>query len=180
MGKRPIADTRVCIGAIAAAHGIRGLVAIKAFTEEPENVAAYGPVETDDGQSLTLKLKGRTGKGLVLAAVAGIADRNGAEALRGQQLYVPRAALPAADEDEEEAYYHADLIGAVARDTEGRELGVVQAIHNFGAGDIVVINGPDGELLVPFTAAAVPVVDVAGGALVVDPPAELEARGDDQ
>ncbi len=176
-GKK-LAD-RVCVGAIAAAHGIRGQVAIKAFTAEPENVAAYGPVETDDGRTLTLKVTGRTGKGLVLATVIGVADRNGAEALKGQQLYVPRAALPADEEDE--TYYHADLIGLVARDTEGRELGVVKAVHNFGAGDILVVEGPGGEVTVPFTAAAVPVVDIAGGALVIDPPAEVdgaEVEGD--
>ena len=157
---------------MAAAHGIRGQVAIKAFTEDPADVAAYGPVTTDDGRTLTLKVTGRTGKGLVLATVAGVADRNGAEALKGQQLYVPRAALPAAEEDD--AYYHADLIGLVVRDTEGRDLGVVKAIHNFGAGDIVVVDGPAGEVTVPFTAAAVPVVDVDAGHLVVDPPAEIE------
>lgn len=169
-------DTRVCVGAVASAHGVRGLVAIKAFTEEPENVAAYGPVETADGRKMTLELRGRTGKGLVLAAVSGVGDRNAAEALRGAQLYVPRAALP--PDDDEEAFYHADLVGLEARDEAGKLLGVVKAVQNHGAGDILQIDGPDGELLLPFTKAVVPVVDVTAGRLVAVPPGEVFARED--
>jgi 16S rRNA processing protein RimM len=120
-------------------------------------------------------------KGAVLARIEGVTDRDQAEALKGTRLYVDRAALPALYEAE--TYYHADLIGLAAEDREGRSLGRVVAVENFGAGDLLEIaEGPGGQggksLLVPFTRAAVPVVDLEGGRLVVDPPEEVEARAE--
>lgn len=167
----------VCVGAIASAHGVRGLVTVKAFTADPESVAAYGPVETGDGRRLTLELRGRTGKGLLMAAVPGVNDRNGAEELRGQQLYVPRAALP--PDDDEDAFYQADLVGLEVCDEAGGVLGVIKAVQNFGAGDILLVgDGPAGELHLPFTKAVVPVVDLAAGRVVVVLPREVVARED--
>ncbi|MFQ5775805.1 MAG: ribosome maturation factor RimM [Kiloniellaceae bacterium] len=164
---------RVCVGVIAGAHGVRGLVRIKSFTEDPANLAAYGPLSDEGGgRRFEVTLAGRT-RGALLARIEGVADRNAAQALSGTRLYVARAALP---EPEEEEYYHADLIGLRAEDPAGRALGRVAAVHDFGAGDVLEIERAEEEpLLVPFTKAAVPVVDLAGGRLVVEPPEEAAA-----
>lgn len=161
---------RVCLGVIAGAHGVRGLVRIKSFTEAPEDIAAYGPLGDEAGRRrFEIAVKGES-KGAVLAAIAGVDNRDAAEALKGTRLYVDRAALPPPEEEE---YYHADLIGLVAETRGGERLGRVVAVHNFGAGDILAIEHPDGaELLLPFTKAVVPEVDLAGGRLVVEPPIE--------
>ncbi len=167
---------RVCLGVMVGAHGVRGLVKIKAFTERPEDVAAYGPVSDRRGrQQWRLKVTGPApGKqDVVLAQVEGIADRDAAQALHGTELYVDRAALPALEE--EETFYHADLIGLRVEDTAGRALGWVKAVENYGAGDVLEVERPDGKsLLLAFTRAVVPQVDIAGGRLVVVPPAEIE------
>ena len=167
-------EARVCLGAIAGVHGVRGLVRVKSFTETPEDIAAYGPLSDEAGERrFTLTVTGRA-KGLLLARIEGVTDRDRAAALKGTRLYAPRAALPALAE---ETYYHADLIGLAAEDPEGRPLGRVTAVENHGAGDLLEIAGDPGggPLLVPFTRAAVPVVDLAGGRLVVDPPEPVEA-----
>jgi 16S rRNA processing protein RimM len=167
-------EARVCVGAIAGAQGVRGAVRIKSFTAVPEDVAAYGPVEDESGQRrLTLRLVGHA-KGVVIGKIAGIDDRDAAEAMKGMRLYVARSALPAAGEEE---YYHADLLGLTAELPDGTVLGQVRAVHDYGAGDsIEVMRAVGGTVLVPFTRAAVPVVDLAGGRLVVDPPAGLLDR----
>ena len=169
-------EARVCLGAIAGAHGVRGLVRVKSFTEAPEDIAAYGPLSDEaGGRRFTLTVTGRA-KGVLLARIEGVTGRDQAAALKGTRLYAPRSALP---DLAEETYYHADLIGLAAEDTEGRPLGRVAMVQNYGAGDLLEIEGgpQDRPLLVPFTRAAVPVVDLVGGRLVVDPPDELEARG---
>ncbi len=166
---------RICLGVIAGAHGVRGLVKIKSFTETPEDVAAYGPV-TDEagGKRFVVKVKGRV-KGLVLAELEGIRDRDQAQALHGQQLYVERAALPRLDE--EETFYQADLIGLAAEDPEGRPLGRVVAVPNFGAGDLLEILDPERvSQFYPFTRDVVPEVDLAAGRVVIRPPAEVIAQ----
>jgi 16S rRNA processing protein RimM len=164
-------ETRVCLGVITGAHGVRGLVRVKSFTEAPEDVAAYGPVSDEQGaRSFTLTLTGQC-KGALLARIEGIADRDQAQALKGTRLYVSRDVLPALDE--EQTYYHADLLGLTAEDREGRPLGRVTAVHNFGAGDILELDGGAARL-VPFTGRAVPVVDLEGGRIVVDQPEEIE------
>ncbi len=165
---------RFCVGAIAGAHGVRGLVKIKSFTEEPLDLAAYGPLTDQSGRRrFQVTVTGRA-KGLLIARIEGVEDREAAQALRGAQLYAARAALP---EPAEEEYYHMDLIGLEAQDRGGAPLGRVVAVQNFGAGDILEIARPEGEpLLVPFTKAAVPIVDLAGGRVVLEPPEEIEAR----
>lgn len=160
---------RLLLGVVTGPHGVRGQVRIKSFTAEPADIAAYGPLLLADGRRVTVSLSGRA-KGVVLARLSGIDDRTAAEALKGAELWLERAALPAPEDDE--TFYHADLIGLVAVDGAGRELGRVAAVHDFGAGDVLEIHG-DGELMVPFTRAAVPQVDVAGGRLVVAPPEDM-------
>jgi 16S rRNA processing protein RimM len=170
---------RICVGAIAGAHGVKGLVKIKSFTEEPDGVAAYGPLSDEAGErEFTLALTGRA-KGLIIARIDGVEDRNAAEALRGTRLYVERAALPPTAE---EAYYHTDLIGLeavgmdgapVAVGMDGAPVGEVKALYNYGAGDVIEIQRRDKDLLLlPFTKAAVPEVDLEGGRLVVREPEE--------
>jgi 16S rRNA processing protein RimM len=162
---------KVCLGVVVGVHGVRGAVRIKSFAADPADIAAYGPVSDESGaRSFAVKVEGFA-RGAVLARLSGIADRDAAEALRGVRLYVPRAALPATREDE---YYHADLIGLPVETREGAPLGSVRAVHNFGAGDILELRAADGrELLLPFSAAAVPTVDLAAGRIVADPPLGL-------
>ena len=162
---------RVCVGVVAGAHGVRGAVRIKSFTAKPEDVAGYGPLEDESGrQRFSLRLVGAT-KGVLIGWLSGVADRDRAEALRGLRLYLPRTALPPTDEEE---FYHADLIGLDAVLGDGTPLGQVKAVHDFGAGDTLEIERPEGPpAMVPFTKQVVPVVDLDAGRLVVDPPLGL-------
>jgi 16S rRNA processing protein RimM len=164
------ASGRILLGRIAGAHGLKGEVLIHSFAKVPESIAAYGPLsDAQGGKTFTITRAKPTAKG-VLARLAGIGDRSAAEALMGVELYVARAHLPPPAEDE---FYHADLIGMLAVDPEGKVLGRISAVHNFGAGDLIEIRlAPSGKSeLVPFTTATVPTLDVtAGRAVVVMPP----------
>lgn len=163
---------RVCVGAIAGAFGVRGEVRLKSFTCEPEAIAGYGPLETEDGtRRFDVTLTGRTGNALV-ARLTGVPDKEAADALRGTRLYVERARLPDPDEDE---FYHADLIGMEVFDAGGTPLGKVTAVLNHGASDLLEIAPPGGgdTVLLPFTRAAVPTVDLGRGRIVADPPEGL-------
>jgi len=163
---------RICVAKIGAAHGVRGEVKLWPFTEDPLAVMRYGPLATSDGAREFEVVRAREAKGFLVASLKGITSRNEAEALNGLELYVPRERLPAPEDDE---YYHADLIGLAAVTPSGEILGRVVAIHNFGAGDIVEIAPAAGPtLMLPFSNAVVPTVDIAGGRLVVVPPAEIE------
>lgn len=166
MPERQADRDRVCIGAITGAVGIGGEVRIKPFTAKPQAIAAYGPVSDDAGRSYTLTVV-RPVKGGVAARLSGVTDRTAAEAIAGTRLYVPRAALP--DPEEDDDYYHADLIGLAAETVDGAAVGTVKAIYNFGAGDVLEIAAPGGadSVMVAFTRDAVPVVDVSGGRIVV-------------
>ncbi len=157
---------------IGAAHGIRGEVRLKAFTAEPEAVARYGPLESEDGARRFEILSVRPAKDHLVARLKGVTDRNAAEALRNLRLYAARERLPPPDDDE---YYHADLIGLRAYGGNGRLLGTVAAVQNFGAGDLIEIAPTEGRasVFVPFTKAIVPHVDIAGQRLLLDPPAGL-------
>ena len=163
---------RVCLGVVTAPHGVRGAVRIKSFTEEPEDVGRYGPLTDETGvRRFELRLIGAAKKGVVVARLSGIVDRNQAEALRGLRLYLPRSALP---QTEDEEYYHADLIGLEAVLGDGTPVGQVRAIHDFGAGDTLELARPGAPvLMVPFTRTVVPKVELAAGRLVLDPPPGL-------
>jgi 16S rRNA processing protein RimM len=165
---------RILVGAIAGAYGVRGQVRIKSFTDDPAAVAAYGPLSDESGERrFELEVTGRI-KGGVVARIDGIADRTAAEALRGLRLYVPRAALPTTLADE---YYRVDLIGLRAELADGSPFGRVIDVQNYGAGDVLEIERPDGATeLLPFADRTVPVVDLAAGRVVVDPPIPVEAR----
>ncbi len=176
-----MAEPRVCLGQVVGAHGVKGLVRIRPFTEEAGGIAAYGPLQDERGGRIDLEVVGRA-KGCLLARVEGLVDRDAAEALSGTRLYVERGALP--EIGEEETYYQADLIGLRAEDPEGRALGRVAAVHDFGAGDVLEVERPPqagrkrgDSLLVPFTRAQVPLVDIAAGRLVVAEEVEGAAEG---
>jgi 16S rRNA processing protein RimM len=163
---------QICIARIGAAHGVRGAVKLWTFTEDPLAVKTYGPLVTKDGARSFEIATAREAKGHLVATLKGIATREDAERLNGIELYIAREKLPATDENE---YYHADLIGLAAVDAAHEPLGRVVAIHNFGAGDIIEIAPPSGTtLLLPFTNAVVPSVDLKGGRVVVELPAEIE------
>lgn len=150
---------------------MKGLVRVRSFTAEPHAIAAYGPLQDEAGaQRIELELVGES-KGALLARIHGIADRDAAERLKGVRLYVRRADLP---EPAAEEFYQADLEGLDARLADGTKFGTVRAVHDFGAGAHLEIAGAAGKtMLVPFTMAAVPVVDIAGGWIVIEPPAGL-------
>lgn len=160
---------RVCIGAVAGAFGVKGEVRLKSFTAVPEDIAAYGALQTEDGsKSFEVNLTGQT-KGALVGRLSGVPTKEIADRLRGVRLYVDRAKLPEPEDDE---YYHADLIGLAVFDTGGSELGRVKAVHNHGASDLLEIDPADGgaSVLLPFTLEAVPAVDITAGRIVADPP----------
>jgi 16S rRNA processing protein RimM len=166
----------ICIARIGAAHGVRGAVKLWTFTEDPLAVKHYGPLTTKDGMRSFEVATAREAKGHLVATLKGIATREEAERLNGLELYIAREKLPATDEDE---YYHADLIGLAAVTDADQPIGRVIAIHNFGAGDIIEIAQLHGaSLLLPFTNAVVPTVDLKAGRVVIVLPDEIE--GDDE
>ena len=168
-------DRRALLGTIVAPHGVRGLVKVRSFTDNPSDIVSYGPLQDAQGRNVELRLRGPT-KGGLLAAVLGVNDRDAAEAMRGVKLYVPREALPATDDEEE--FYYTDLVGLAVETADGTMLGRVKAVHDFGAGDVLeVVFEAGGSELLPFTREMVPVVDLAGGRLVVagDGPADADA-----
>ena len=164
---------RICVARIGAAHGVRGEVKLWSFTEDPAAVAGYGPLETQDGTRRFEIEALRPAKDHFVARIVGIEDRNAAENLRNVDLYIPRARLP--EIDEADTFYHADLIGLKAVTRSGDDVGTVSAIHNFGATDVIEIKPPAGEpLLMPFTDATVPEIDLSARRIVVVPPTESE------
>ncbi len=173
----PQESQRVCLGAVSGAHGIRGDVRLKVFTQDLQDIGSYGPVVTEDGLRRFEVTAVRVSGDKVTARLSGVGSRDQAEALKGTRLYVDRDVLP---ETEEEEWYHADLIGLECFDREGVLLGTVASIHDFGAGDIVEIENAEGgdTTLVPFTRECVPSVDLDGGRLVVQPLPEMEDEED--
>jgi len=168
---------RICVAKIGAAHGVRGEVRLWPFTEDPMAVIDYGPLSTKDGARQFEVARARAAKDHLVASLKGVTNRDEAERLNGIELYISRDALPDTDEGE---YYHADLIGLAALDSQGAAIGTVTAIHNFGAGDIIEIAPKSGpSLLLPFTNAVVPTVDLAAGHVVVDLPQEIEGDSPD-
>lgn len=168
---------RVLLGVVAAPHGVRGLVRIRSFTEDPMAIAAYGALSDETGQKRYRVEALSAVKGAVLARIEGVADRTAAEAVRGLRLYVERTALPATGERE---WYEADLIGLAAVGRDGRDWGKVLAFHDFGAGRTMEVSGgsaSSSSVMLPFTDAVVPEIDVEGGKVLVDPPVGVLAGG---
>jgi 16S rRNA processing protein RimM len=163
-------DARVCVAQIGAPHGLVGEVKLHAFTEEPLAVGRYGALEAED-RSRQFELTGlRLAKRSLIAAFAGIADRTAAARLTAIRLYVPRARLP--DPGDADTFYHADLVGLTVEGADGQPIGTVCAVHDFGAGDLLEVKPAAGpSLMLPFTKAAVPVVDLAAARLVAALPA---------
>ena len=163
---------KVCVGAIAGAFGVKGEVRLKSFCAEPEAIATYGPLTSEDGaKSFEVRLTGSVKNGFT-ARLSGIVTKEAADALRGLRLFAPRERLPELPDDE---FYHADLINLTVLDTGGTEIGQVRAVLNHGAGDLLEIHGKGlkSPVLLPFTKAAVPTVDLASGRIIADPPEGL-------
>jgi 16S rRNA processing protein RimM len=168
----------ILIARIGSPHGVKGAVRVKAFTGDAAAIGDYGPLVSKDGRVFAIAHL-RLDKSVVIVRFAGVDDRDSAQALNGTDLYVERSALPASDDADE--FYHADLIGLAALTPDGDRLGTVIAVHDFGAGDMLEIEQETKKagvrtLLLPFTRAAVPRIDLAGGRLVIVPPPEIEAR----
>lgn len=167
---------QVVVAEIGAAHGIKGEVRLKSFTQAPLDIAAYGPLTAPDGRTFEIasaRPAAGTSPGMLVVRLKGVADRNAAEALTGTLLSVPFDRLPAPGADE---FYHADLIGLSAVTPEGQTLGTIVAVPNYGAGDLLEIAPPRGAtILVPFNRTHVPEVDIAGGRVAVVPPVFDEA-----
>ena len=161
----------VCLGVVRAAVGVRGDVRIGTYTAEARAISDYGPLRVGlDGPDLRLRVVRSQGD-VVVGRFEGFADRTEVERLKGKLLYVLRSRLPAPDED---SYYHHDLVGLAVQDETGATVGRVRAVHNFGAGDLVEVARSDGDnAMVPFTRAAIPVVDLAGGRIVLAPGTDL-------
>lgn len=164
-------SNRICVGAIAGAFGVRGEVRLKSFCAVAEDIATYGELTSEDGRRRFAVKLTRPVNGGLGARLSGIETKEQADALKGVTLWAERAALPSLPDDE---FYHADLIGLEVMDTGGATLGRVRAIYDHGAGDILEVYGPAGVLLIPFTKAAVPTVDLAARRIVADPPGSDE------
>ncbi|NLH83178.1 MAG: ribosome maturation factor RimM [Phyllobacteriaceae bacterium] len=163
-----MSDEPILVGRIGAAHGIKGEVRLKSFTDPVDAIADYGPLRLPDGHTLTLERLRPQGEMLVVK-FREIADRNAAERLTNRDLFVPRSALP--EPEDEETFYHADLIGLDVVDAAGTGFGAVVAVQDYGAGDLLEIRAVGGKsFLLPFTRAFVPVVDLAGRRVVIAPP----------
>jgi 16S rRNA processing protein RimM len=161
------------VAQIGAAHGVHGEVRLWSFTEDPMAITRYGPLESEDGARTFEIAAVRPAKGHLVARLRGVDDRATAERLTNLKLFVPRERLPATEDDE---FYHADLIGLAAVDRDGNQWGTVTAVHNFGAGDLIEIQPANGgmSMMLPFTQATVPAVDIKGGRVVVVPPEQKE------
>ena len=163
---------RVLMGEIGAPQGLKGEVRLRSYAQEPAGIADYGALEDEMGRVIEIETVRVTPKALI-ARIKGVTTREAAEALTHTKLYLPRARLPESDEEE---WYYADLVGLVAVDKTGTEIGTVAAMYNYGAGDILEIAPASGgaNLLVPFTSAAVPEVDIEQGRILLVPPEEIE------
>ena len=169
-----VKTNRILLGQIGAAHGIKGEVRIATHTQDPLAIGRYGPLDTDTpGVTVTLS-KMRLQKNVVIAHIKGVSDRTAAEKLNGTNLYLDRSKLP--ETDDEDDFYHADLLGLEARLESGVVLGTISAIPNFGAGDLIEIRDPQSgdTYLYPFTKAVVPHVRIADGYLTIVVPLDVD------
>ena len=164
MGKSK--DNFVRLATIAAAHGIKGDVKLVVFTADPLGLSSYGKLFDENGRSFKIDHIRKTGNA-VIAHFSGIDDRNSAEALNGIALYVDRQQLP--DDLEEDEFYQTDLIGLRVRDETGQVIGKVNAVFDFGGGDILELKiEGEGLKLIPFSKAAVPEIDIGEGFISID------------
>jgi len=166
-------EKSVLLAVVIGASGLQGAVRAKIFAASPEALASYGTLRDKEGRtfSITALRPGKTGEAVM--SFSGVTTREAAEALKGTELFIARGALPKPGDEE---FYHADLIGLEAQDSEGRILGRVAAVHNYGAGDIIEITRADGDnVLLAFTRETVPTIDIPGGRVVVAVPEEDEA-----
>src|SRR4051812_42779327 len=175
-------EALVLLGEFGHAHGLNGEVRIKSFTAEPAAIAGYGALVDGRGRPVVLEAvrpAGGDAANMLIARLAGVTTREAAESLNGSPLFILRERLPAPDDVDE--FFLADLIGLAVEDTAGRPLGTVMAVPNYGAGGLLEITPRDGgpSALLPFTQAFVPVVDVPGKRIVLDPPADLFAPAAD-
>ncbi|MEW5423529.1 ribosome maturation factor RimM [Amorphus sp. 3PC139-8] len=171
--KGPAVDpsTYVALAEIGAPHGIRGSARIRLFGEDPALLLERGPLLLGDGRELRLVALEPQGSRMT-ARFEGVPDRTAVEALRGERLWLPRSALP--ELEDEDTFYHVDLIGLAVVDTDGEAIGRVRTIQDFGAGDLIEVERADKpSVFVPFTLACVPTVDLKAGRLVVEPPVGL-------
>lgn len=170
-------EKRILVGQIGAAHGIRGEVRVKSFTVPMEAIADYGPLASEDGASTLEIQRMRNADTVLVVKFKGVEDRNRAETLNGTRLFVDREALP--EPEDEETFYQTDLIGLRAEGADGTVYGQVLAVPDFGAGDLLEIQPPEGSTVyLPFTKVFAPAVDLAGGRIVIDPPAGLFGGGE--
>ena len=169
---------KVCLGVIVGVKGLKGDVRIKSFTEHPADVAAYGPLTSADGRAITLDVVGGVGD-VVIAKIAGVTDRTAAESLKGLELFIDRAVLPATEEG---TFYHADLVGLAVELENGTAVGRVAALHNYGGGDVMEVAEEQGSrtALLPFTAAVVKLIDVAQGKVVIAAQPDLFGAAEDR
>ena len=167
----------ILVGVIGAPHGVKGELRLKSFTADPLGIADYGPLTDSDGKTLLFTKVRLLKDDMLVVKFDGVDSREDAAKLTRRELYVLRSQLPPPDEDE---FYFSDLIGLHARTVSGEDFGVVAAVENFGAGDLIEIEKPDRtRILLPFTKAVVPHVDIAARLVTIDPPVETKAREDD-
>lgn len=161
----------ILLGVIGAAHGIKGEVRIKAFTGDPLAIAGYGPLTDDKGRRFEIA-EARVAKEVIVARLKGVTSREAAESLNGVQLFVSREKLPAPEDEDE--FLQADLIGCAVVGPDGIALGTVTSVGNYGAGDLLDIATPDGRsVLMPFTKAFAPRIDIAARRIDAVPPEGL-------
>jgi 16S rRNA processing protein RimM len=168
-----MAEDRLCVGVIVGAHGVRGDLRVKSFTAAPQDLVSYGALTDASGaRRFRMRILG-VARGLLRVHMDGIEDRNAAEALAGVELYIARDLLPAPEEEE---FYHSDLIGLRAERPDGSLYGTVRALHDFGAGDVIEIGlAEGGTVVLPFTRAVVPEIDLEAGRVTIVPPEEVAA-----
>jgi len=162
----------VCIAAIIGAFGVKGDVKIKTFTEDPVNCVAYGPLLDEAGHVVLTPHSHRVMKDFIVIKAPEVQSREAAEALKSTKLFVPRAALP---EPEEDDFYYSDLIGLDVKSSDGKRVGTVTAIHEFGAGDMIEITPHKDKktkkraasFFHPFTKQATPKVDIKAGRIII-------------
>ena len=159
----------ICVGSIGGSYGVNGELRIKSFCAIAENIETYSPLTHEDGTgSFTIAIV-RTVKGGFVIRMPEVATKEQADALKGVQLYAHRDQLPNLPDDE---YYHSDLTGLQVLDTGGIRLGTVKSVHNHGAGDLLEVQLPDSSatVLIPFSLAVIPTVDLETGRIIADPP----------